>query len=345
MVWPANGSSLPALRVTAKDCGAGFFALLLYAINQLIYADSHGLVPHVFFGERCRDGRLNRYYSAQHGVNVWDYFFFPVSTVAPGPADVLLSPRQLFALHHTSEESVQTYPHGVHRHLKIPRWRYDEHWFWMMRQRAGRVLRRYVRIRPEPLRAAMAFYTQHVMARGQQRPLLGLHLRGTDKLRNIGGRIIGPREYRPLIQRFLARRPNALLFVATDSPSFLAEMHREYGDRLIVYDALRSERNAFADRKIANNYKKGADALVDALLLSCSNLLIKPASALSEFSVYWNTALHNHTIELQYEEGMSAEETLSQFFESSRDRMRGFDRCAPIMAALAADPATRLAYA
>ena len=209
----------------------------------------------------------------------------------------------------------------------------------MMRQRAGRVLHRYVRVRPGPLWAAMAFYTQHVLARGQ-RSLLGLHLRGTDKLRNIGGRIIGPREYRPLIQRFLTRRPHALLFLATDSPSFLAEMHQEYGDRLIVYDALRSERNAFADRKIANNYKKGTDALVDALLLSCSNLLIKPASALSEFSVYWNTALHNHTVELQYEEGMNTEETLSQFFNSARDRKRDFDRCAPIMAELAATRAS-----
>ena len=37
------------LRVTAKDCGAGFFALALYAINQIIWADDHGYAPHVFF--------------------------------------------------------------------------------------------------------------------------------------------------------------------------------------------------------------------------------------------------------------------------------------------------------
>ena len=61
-------------------------------------------------------------------------------------------------------------------------------------------------------------------------------------------------------------------------------MRAKYGERLVVYDALRSERNAFADKRVADNYKKGEDALVDSLLLSCANYLIKPASALSEFS-------------------------------------------------------------
>ena len=53
----ATALARPALRVTAKDCGAGFFALLIYALNQLIYAESHGYAAHVDFGERCRDGR------------------------------------------------------------------------------------------------------------------------------------------------------------------------------------------------------------------------------------------------------------------------------------------------
>ena len=142
-------------------------------------------------------------------------------------------------------------------------------------------------------------------------------------------------------------------------------MRREYGDRLVVYDALRSERNAFADKRISDNYKKGEDALVDALALSCSNFLIKPASALSEFSVYWNTALHNHvraetessahstrcpptdsaracpcaqTYEIQYESGLpDGVEALEAHLASPRDRVRGFARCAEAMALCGGD--------
>ena len=56
--------SAGVLRVTAKDCGAGFFALMVYAVNQLIWADHHGYAAYVDFGQRCRNGRLNRYYDA-----------------------------------------------------------------------------------------------------------------------------------------------------------------------------------------------------------------------------------------------------------------------------------------
>jgi hypothetical protein len=241
-----------------------------------------------------------------------------------------LTPKQLFTLHHLAPESVQTYPHGLYRHLKIPRWRYDEPWHWMMRTRANHILQTYARLRTGPLRVAAEFYRTHVLVQGD-RPLLGLHLRGTDKLRNIGGRVIRPAEYHPLIDQYLKHRPDAILIVATDSPSFLAEMRQRYGSKLIFYEALRSERNAFADHRVLNNYKKGEDALVDSLLLSCANFLIKPASALSEFSVYWNLALHNNTIELQYEVGLDWQAALSQHLRSQRNRVRGFQRCAPVL--------------
>ncbi len=133
----AAAAAAPVLRVTAKDCGAGFFAFMLYALNQLIWADSHGYVSRIAFGEKCRDGRPNRYYSRAHGENVWEYFFHPVSAAKESESsrETLLSIRQLYALHHTDRASVQCYPHGVHRHLKVPRWRYDELWLREMRER------------------------------------------------------------------------------------------------------------------------------------------------------------------------------------------------------------------
>jgi hypothetical protein len=322
-------ASARVLRVTAKDCGAGFFAFLCYAINQFIWAESNSFTPVVEFGERCRDGRVNRYYDALHGPNIWDYFFWPASSAVARPGDFQLSPKQLFWQHHLSDASVQTYPHGLYRHLKVPHWHYDEPWHRMMRGRADRMLRRHVRLRAAPVRAVRAFYRDVVLSRGEHRPVLGVHLRGTDKIRNVGGRIVRPDEYRPLIRSYLRQRPDALLLLATDSPSFLRELSSEYGDRVVYYDALRSERNAFLDRRVGNNYKKGEDALVDALALSCANFLVKPASALSEFAVYWNTELHNHTYEIQYETGLpSSEAALEAHLASPRDRIRGWARCA-----------------
>ena len=292
---PTPTAQQPVLRVTAKDCGAGFFALMVYAVNQIIWAEANGFASVIDFGERCRDNRLNRYYDAAHGTNVWEYYFHPVNAGAIASSHSRqLSTKQLFNLHHMSPDSVQTYPHGLYRDLKVPKWRYDEGWHRTMRSRASNLLQRLVKLKPEPLRVVRTFYHDKVLALGADRPALGLHLRGTDKLRNIGGRIVRPEEYHPLIEHYLKRRPDAILLLATDSPSFLSQMRAKYGERLVVYDALRSERNAFADKRVADNYKKGEDALVDSLLLSCANYLIKPASALSEFSVCASRLLKPH---------------------------------------------------
>ena len=316
------------LRIVPKDCGAGFFALVLYALNQLIWADENNYLAHVDFGPTCPDGRPNRYFDREHGPNMWTYFFRPVwENVGAGPKDLQLSNKELFNMHHMSTSSIQTYPHGVHRHLKIPKWRYDEAWHFQMRTKAYRILTKYVRIQPKVLAVAQTFYQRQVVARGA-RPLLGLHIRGTDKIRNVGGRIVPPMEYLPLVTAFLQQRPDALIYLATDSPAFLQEMQKVHGDRLVVYEALRSNRNAFADTSLSDNYKKGEDALVEALLLSCANFLIKPASALSEFAAYFNPALHNHTIEMQYAVGHpEPAEVFAAHFASPRDGLRGPARC------------------
>ena len=59
------------LRIVPKDCGAGFFALVLYALNQLIWADENGYIAHVLFGPTCPDGRPNRYFDKTRGPNMW----------------------------------------------------------------------------------------------------------------------------------------------------------------------------------------------------------------------------------------------------------------------------------
>ena len=168
-----------------------------------------------------------------------------------------------------------------------------------MRSQASRILTEHVHIRPSILRKAATFYATAILGRSTSsqhheptaaeraagvaagaadtRPLLGVHVRGTDKIRNVGGRIIKPAEYFPIIAEWRALHPAGLLYVATDSPSFAAELTAALGSEAVVmYDALRSERNAFADSSLTDNYRKGEDALIEALILSCANFLVKP---------------------------------------------------------------------
>ena len=74
----------------------------------------------------------------------------------------------------------------------------------------------------EPLRLSAAALLRSMRARGG--PLLGVHLRGTDK---PGGRRRGVRAFLPLIRAYLCHRPLARIFVATDDATLLAELREE----------------------------------------------------------------------------------------------------------------------
>jgi len=58
--------------------------------------------------------------------------------------------------------------------------------------------------------------------------------------------------------------------------------------------------NAFLDTSIKDNYRKGEDVLIDTLLLSRVDFLLKCSSSVGEFAIYFNPALSQRSIDLQY---------------------------------------------
>ncbi|KAL1515441.1 hypothetical protein AB1Y20_002067 [Prymnesium parvum] len=291
------------LRIVANHGSAGFFAYMLFVVNQLLFADKLGLAPVVELG-RCTvnghdhfaSGGANLYYDERRGPNVWEYYFEPVTPVervAAQMAGALTLPsKTLWWLHHQAKGSVYAHYYGRYAHKR----RYDERWHLRMRRRAHGVLAKYVRLKPALAAEVDAFWARRLAWR---RPVLGVHLRGTDKQRAIAGDAVHPAAYAPHIDAYLAAHGNATLFVATDSPSFLGWLAGRYPRQLVYRAALRSEANAFLDRTLADNYRKGADALVDAQLLSRADFLLKCSSALGEFAVYFNPSLHARSLDVQ----------------------------------------------
>ena len=116
------------LIITINHSGAGFFAYVNFALNQLVYAERHNFWPVVYFGPKSGDG-LNAYYDAHVGENMWDYYFEPVSTLTyaniekmiADPNDPLtsdgltwLSTGELWQIHEAEPCSVYPYPHGIY---------------------------------------------------------------------------------------------------------------------------------------------------------------------------------------------------------------------------------------
>jgi hypothetical protein len=300
---PANRSR-HVLLVRMNHGSAGFFAYMLFALNQLDFALRRGLIPYIDFGacnvnghDHYASGGANLYYDPASGPNMWEYYFEPVSSYRPGSSGYethALPSKLLWRLHHKEASSVFAYYYGVHGSKRG----YDEAWYGAMRTRASQLLGRFVRPRQHVLQAVDAFWTSNF---GPGATVLGVHMRGTDKQADIGGEIVPPQVYMHHIDAYLQEHPHARLLLATDSPRFLRRMRERYSTKLVARNVLRSERNAFLDVQPAGaNERKGFDVLVDALLLSRCNFLLKSSSAVGEFAIYFNLSLHSRSLDLQY---------------------------------------------
>jgi alpha-1,6-fucosyltransferase-like protein len=303
-VLPAAGRAAAAkfLVIRMNHHGAGFFAYFTFALNQLKYAERHGLQPVVDFGYDSGTGP-NPYFDADHGDNLWDYFFEPVDGPTyrevremladpdnpTAPEDLTsLSSEDLWFMHQHDPQSLFGYPYGFYRY----KLRYDAEWFEKNRREANRLIRKYVRLKPNVSDEVNSFVDRHMAGH----PVVGVHARGTDKgeagcmpaLRDI----VPPEEYIPEIDAYLRDHPGGRIFVATDQRQYIEFFREHYGDIVLFYDSLRSsDHRAPFQLETAGNYRKGWDVLIDALLLSRCDFLLKCSSHVGETALWFNPDL------------------------------------------------------
>jgi hypothetical protein len=127
-----------------------------------------------------------------------------------------------------------------------------------------------------------------------RRQILGLHYRGTDK-----GSEAPPVSWDFCLQTIVnfldSNRQIDALFVSSDEQPFIEFIERKLKRIEVLYhdDKQRSSdgKPVHAYRKGDDNYTKGKEALVNCLLLSRCNALIRTASFLSAWSSIFNPRL------------------------------------------------------
>ena len=92
--WVVPNGTERVLRIRSNHGSAGFFAYVLFAINQLILAHEAGVTPYVDFSECTVNGHdhpasggRNLYYDERYGSNMWEQYFEPVSSYRPRPSE------------------------------------------------------------------------------------------------------------------------------------------------------------------------------------------------------------------------------------------------------------------
>jgi hypothetical protein len=162
------------------------------------------------------------------------------------------------------------------------------------------LIEKYLRVRDEIVSEADEFCRRNFDGKS----VLGVHYRGTDKAVESPPVPFGA--VRANIDEYLKLYPETdLIFVATDDESFLDAMRAEALGRPIVFreDAIRSMDGASVHKSPdTDKYDVNKDAVVNCLILSRCNGLLKTSSILSDWAKLFNPRLPLVILNRPYDE-------------------------------------------
>ncbi len=155
------------------------------------------------------------------------------------------------------------------------------------------LISKYVKFKPFLIEEANTFARRHF----QTKYLIGIHFRGTDK--HIEAKRTPYIKIKHEIDRLIAKKKLRFfkIFVATDESAFLDFICEKYPNRVITANAKRSDNRMqplhFTD---IERFERGKEAIIDCLLLSKCDYLIRTASNLSATATFINPKLPNHLV-------------------------------------------------
>jgi hypothetical protein len=162
------------------------------------------------------------------------------------------------------------------------------------------LINKYLAVKQDILSEVESFCHQHFA----NRRVLGVHYRGTDKTKESP--VVPYDTVKRNIEHYLKLRPETdSVFIASDDINFIENMESASVGRSIIYrnDSLRSrDGNSLHESADTNKYEVNRDAIVNCLLLSRCDALLKTASILSGWSKLFNPKLPVVVLNQPYEQ-------------------------------------------
>jgi hypothetical protein len=256
---PINPQPKDFIRIGCKNSAGGMFATVGYVLGHLSLYET-GYYKN-FSGLKVDFEEDGLYYDPAHGPNWWEYYFEPICLGS-------------------SKSFVKVATEDMDRRAWIARRR-------LSREDVFKLISNYVRIRKGILDKVDEFVADNF----DNFFIIGVHYRGTDKWKEA------PRVPYEEAIRVISEQANQLpkdaykIFVATDEQAFLDHIRQIFPGKVFATDAHRSKNTLGVHHSENNHYELGEQALVDALLLSKCDLLIRTSSNLSLWSSYFNPDL------------------------------------------------------
>jgi hypothetical protein len=292
------------LVITSKGYPVGFFSTFVQVLTNIFICERADLIPIVLL----RNNWLFWEDDGWHGAsNPWEYYFKPVSEYSIEDVTDIPSAQleccRLLELSNMETEVLDAERCAPDKDgsLVLPDnvkftdlYRYDIDGYPRKISDALQVhlrdiVKRRIVIRDYIIEKVERFVTEHFGSK-----TIGLHMRGEEHGDEYASflrmKMLPLHFYFREVDKYLAAHPDAKIFVATDTKSYLRRAKERYGNRVVHYDSTLSD-NGQAPHKQFGGAKVGEDVLIDCLLLSMCDFMVHGLSHVTAVAHLFNPDL------------------------------------------------------
>ncbi len=274
-----------------KSWGCGFWSDVDHIMGQLLAAEITNRIPVVYWG-------TNSLYAESFKGNAFELYFEPVSSYSVGelshPGFTYYPPvwnsKNLMVedldkvawtyrnLGNMMQSDANVLVSDVHYFIRpiihyIPK----SHWAYGMT--AHMIYRclfdKYLKLKPDIREEINQFYTKLMK---EEKPMLGVHIRGGDKVREVENLSHLNRRYHDTIRDFLKKYDVRKILLLTDCEDILKDFQRKYGQMLLFTDCRRGQINDRENVPHLMDYtvkrRKGVEIIKDTYLASMCDFFI-----------------------------------------------------------------------
>lgn len=236
--------------------GFGMFSVVFYVAGAMYEYETKN-----YAGVNVDFGKMGPYYQEECGLNWWNYYFEPMG----------------FDLQHSKKRDLTDLQAVFTTFIEF-----------RDRKANHELINKYIHVKPHILEKVDDF----VRGNFGSKYVIGVHYRGTDKIAEaplVKYQLVA-KEIEKIVQNKNLKE-DYLIFLATDKQAIVDYLEKSFSGKIITYDCQRA--TSFRPIHIygKNKYLLGEEAIIDSLLLSKCDLLIRTSSNLSLFSMFVNPEL------------------------------------------------------
>lgn len=274
-----------------KSWGCGFWSDVDHVMGQLLAAELTNRIPVIYWGP-------NSLYAESFKTNAFDLYFEPVSSYSI--YDVIQQQYTYYPpiwnfdnlmiedldkitwIHRNLGEMMSSdakvVVSDVHYFIRpLINFITKDHWAYGMT--AHQIYRglfdKYLKLKPDIALEIQEFFDAKLK---EYRPLLGIHIRGGDKVREVENLAHLNKQYHTEIGKFINKYDIKKILLLTDCEETVEEFLKKYGDKVVFTDCRRGVKNAFDNAPHLQDYtfkrRKGIEIIKDTYLASKCDFFI-----------------------------------------------------------------------